>query len=473
MMNNTNTDNTATGENGRWPLPEGWTWTTLESVATLVGGGTPSRKIQEYFGGDIVWLTPTEIPKTGVSVISQSREGITELGLRKSSAKLVPKGTVLLTSRASIGYVAIAGTEVTTNQGFASFICNDGINSYYLAYWLKSIASDLEDRATGTTFKEISKSKLREVEFPLAPLPEQARIVAEIETQFTRLDTAVAALKRVQAGLARYKASVLKAAVEGRLVPQDPDDEPAGELLARILAERRAQWQAAHPGKKYVEPKGPDTAELGELPVGWVWATVEQVGEILGGLTKNQKRNAYPIRMPYLRVANVYANQLELDDVATIGVLESEISRTRLEKGDLLVVEGNGSKEQIGRVALWDGSIEPCLHQNHIIKVRFTCDEVNSFVLYWLLSLGGREQITLVASSTSGLYTLSLSKVASLPIPLPPLRQQRLITEELERQLSVLNATEQSLERGLARADRLRQAILQKAFRGELRLADS
>src|ERR671919_2743809 len=100
-------------------LPDGWEWSTLGEVADLVGGGTPSRQNSEYFKGNIVWLTPTEIPKTKVSVISDSREKITQDGLRYSSARLIPKGSVLMTSRASIGYVAIAGTEVTTNQGFA------------------------------------------------------------------------------------------------------------------------------------------------------------------------------------------------------------------------------------------------------------------------------------------------------------------------------------------------------------------
>src|SRR4030065_42912 len=116
-------------------LPPGWKWTVLGDVADLMGGGTPSRENPEYFTGDIVWLTPTEIPKTKISVVSDSREKITQDGLRKSSARLIPKGSVLMTSRASIGYVAIAGTEVTTNQGFASFIPKQGINNFYLAYW--------------------------------------------------------------------------------------------------------------------------------------------------------------------------------------------------------------------------------------------------------------------------------------------------------------------------------------------------
>src|SRR5215210_7507635 len=104
-------------------LPDDWKLVALGEIADLIGGGTPSREHPEYFTGDIVWLTPTEIPRNRVTVVSDSREKITQEGLKKSSARVMPEGTVLMTSRASIGYVAIAGTEVTTNQGFASFIC--------------------------------------------------------------------------------------------------------------------------------------------------------------------------------------------------------------------------------------------------------------------------------------------------------------------------------------------------------------
>ncbi len=157
-------------------LPDGWIRTTLENVCKLIGGGTPSRKIPQYFGGSTIWLTPTEIPKEQIKVITDSREKITSLGLQKSSAKLVPTGSVLLTSRASIGFVAIAGVPVTTNQGFASFLPSDMIFNYFLAYWLWANKDLLTIWATGTTFKEITKSPIQQLEINLPPLPEQHRI---------------------------------------------------------------------------------------------------------------------------------------------------------------------------------------------------------------------------------------------------------------------------------------------------------
>jgi type I restriction enzyme, S subunit len=191
-------------------LPKGWVEIKLNDITELIGGGTPSRPILEYFGGDIVWLTPTEIPKNKITVISDSREKITELGLKKSSAKIIPKNSVLLTSRASIGYVAIAGCDVTTNQGFASFICGENISNYFLAYWLWSKKLFLESEATGTTFKEISKSKLRELNILLPSLNEQKRIVSKIEELFSRIDSTKQSLEHTKLQLESYQYSLLR-----------------------------------------------------------------------------------------------------------------------------------------------------------------------------------------------------------------------------------------------------------------------
>ena len=198
-------------------LPQGWRWVRLGEVTEIVGGGTPSREHPEYFAGDIIWLTPTEIPKTKVAVISTSKERITQEALKKSSARILPQGTVLMTSRASIGYVAIAGTELATNQGFASFICKDEIYNYYLAYWLFGNTDYFVQHATGTTFKEIIKSKLRNFYISLPPLAEQERIVAELEQRLTVVAQVEAAIQAALTRSARLRQAILKRAFRGEL----------------------------------------------------------------------------------------------------------------------------------------------------------------------------------------------------------------------------------------------------------------
>ena len=336
--------------------------------------------------------------------------------------------------------------------------------------------------------RRVPKVWLEDASVPLAPLPEQYRIVAKIESLFAKLDEGVAALKRVEANLERYRASVLKAAVEGRLTEhwrsENPPEETGEELLGRILAERRKRWEAEQLAKfaakgrkpprnwrtKYKEPVAPDTSGLPELPEGWCWATVDQVSAVTGGLTKNPARSRLPIRYPYLRVANVYADELRLDDVRTIGVSESELDRVLLRSGDLLVVEGNGSAGQIGRVAQWQGDLEPCCHQNHLIKVRCASSACRSrWMLLWLLSPRGRRTVLAVASSTSGLHTLSLSKVRALPVPLVPMREQARAVDLAASLSDAARVAQEQIEaETLVRAAALRQSILKRAFEGRL-----
>jgi len=344
---------------------------------------------------------------------------------------------------------------------------------------------------SGTTRLKLSQGPMRRISLLVPPLEEQSRLADALDSYLTRLDDAVASLERAQAKLKAYRASVLKAAVEGRLVPTEAslaraekrDYEPAAALLAGILKERRRRWEEAELAKfmaagktpkddrwkaKYQEPPPPDTSTLPELPEGWCWASVDQLGLVSGGLTQNVSRERHKLKLPFLRVANVYANSLVLDEIKVIGVEPAEIERARLLAGDLLVVEGNGSVDQIGRVALWDGSVEPILHQNHLIKVRCEPRQLSSWLLAWLLSPAGRAAIERVASSTSGLHTLSISKVGRLPVPLPPLGEQTRVSDEVDATLSVGDDVVGGVSRDLRRCARLRQSILKWAFEGRL-----
>ncbi|MPW31899.1 restriction endonuclease subunit S [Agarivorans sp. B2Z047] len=152
--------------------------TTIGNVAKVVGGGTPSSKVEEYYGGDVSWITPKDLSGYKSKRISSGERNITDLGLNKSSAKLLPKGTVLLTSRAPIGYVAIADQELSTNQGFKSLILKDGYDPVFFYYLLKTLVPELQARATGSTFKEISGSSLKEVELSVPSETTQKRIAS-------------------------------------------------------------------------------------------------------------------------------------------------------------------------------------------------------------------------------------------------------------------------------------------------------
>lgn len=202
-------------------LPEGWEWKTLEEIAEVVGGGTPRTNDPTNFeGGTIPWITPADLSGYTSKKISHGNRYITKKGLSSSSARLLPEGSVLFTSRAPIGYVAIASNPISTNQGFKSFVLKEGILPEYVYWYLKGSKDLAESLASGTTFLELSGAKAKQLPIPLAPIDQQKLIVSEIEKQLSRLDEAVAGLKRIKANLKRYKASVLKAAVEGKLTEE-------------------------------------------------------------------------------------------------------------------------------------------------------------------------------------------------------------------------------------------------------------
>jgi type I restriction enzyme S subunit len=403
---------------------------------------------------------------------SKREAGVPMLSARNIRTRISP-GDVLLTIVGTIGRSAVvpASAKRFALQRSVAVITPAGVLPKYLMYQFQApfLQRHFERNARGTAQKGVYLKTLGQTPILVVPLGQQELIIAEIDKQFSRLDEAVANLKRVKANLKRYKAAVLKAAVEGKLTEdwrkQHPNVEPASKLLERILAERRAKWSGK---SKYKEPEAPDVTELPSHSKDWTWVRLEQLGVTVGGLTKNPKRAKLTKTLPYLRVANVYANELHLDEIEHIGVQDSELDKLLLHKGDLLVVEGNGSKDQIGRLAIWDGSIDPCVHQNHLIKVRLVVGLMNKWVLFWLLSPVGRHFIEEVSSSTSGLYTLSVNKVGDLPIIVPPLAEQEQIIAEVERRLSIIEELETAVEANLTRANRLRQSILAKAFCGGL-----
>ncbi len=328
---------------------------------------------------------------------------------------------------------------------------------------------------------------LATVDVPVPPLAEQARIVVKLEELLSDLDAGVAELKAAQRKLQQYRQSLLKAAVEGTLTAawreQNPPQEGGAELLARILVERRAHWEAkqlarfAEQGKappngwqaKYPEPVAPDISELPELPGGWVWASLDMLGEIVSGVAKGTKRDEQvPVReVPYLRVANVQRGYLDLSEVKTILATERDIEELTLKSGDALFNEG-GDRDKLGRGWVWRDQVANCIHQNHVFRMRpylsetlpeFISHHGNTFGKTWFQKAG---------KQTTNLASINMSMLRSFPVPVASATEQLEILAQLERHFEVLNAQENSVERGLKQSTAQRQNILRAAFAGQL-----
>ena len=319
---------------------------------------------------------------------------------------------------------------------------------------------------------------LCEAPISLPPLAEQRRIVGEIETQFTRLDASVAALRRAQANLKRYRASVLKDACEGRLVATEAElarsegreYESADVLLERILAERHARWESQEKRRgKYKEPSAPDASTLPRLPEGWAWAAAEQL------LARSEygtsiKCSYESTGLPVLRIPNIVAGEIDLTDIKYATRPVPIDSETSVAKGDVLMCRTNGSVRLVGKTAVVHSDLEP-YHGFASYLLRFRLLETDVlpkwFHIYSTCQLG-RAFIEQNAASSAGQNNVSLSLIHTMPIPIPPLAEQYRIVAEVERRLSVIQQTEATLEASLARAERLRQSILKQAFSGRL-----
>jgi type I restriction enzyme S subunit len=304
----------------------------------------------------------------------------------------------------------------------------------------------------------------------LAPLSEQHRTVEAIEEQITRLDAAVSGLKRVQRQLKRYRASVLKAACEGRLVPteldlaraEDREYEPADKLLERILAERRAQG-----GTKYKEPMAPSPA--GQLPEGWTWATAEQL--VYRSEYGTSVRCAYEgDGLPVLRIPNVAAGRISLDDLKFATMPLAIRDEDALRGGDVLMVRTNGSVGLVGRTAVAPKDMAgPTYFASYLLRFRFAEDAtLPRWFSLFATSDQGRRFLESHAASSAGQHNVSLSLIHRWSVPLPPLAEQQRIVAEVERRLSVVEKAEVVVEANLKRAARMRQSILKRAFEGKL-----
>ena len=320
----------------------------------------------------------------------------------------------------------------------------------------------------------------RDFRFQLAPRIEQARIADTLDKLFSDLNDGVAALEQARDKLKLYRAAVLKAAVEGALTADwresHPDAEPAGELLKRILVERRRRWEEdqlrkfEEKGKtlpknwksKYKEPVAPDTTSLPPLPARWCWATFASLASQRLGKMLDKSKNVGPLR-PYLRNLNTRWFSFDLDDLAEMRIGDEEFPDVSVRFGDLVVCEGG----EPGRCAVWDRKNETIAIQKALHRVR-PSRGVSSQYLSFVLAEGTHSGRLQKSFTGTGINHLTGESLASYPVPLPPSAEQEAIVAAIQAQLSVVEQLEADIDAKLQSAQALRQSILKHAFTGKL-----
>lgn len=411
-----------------YEVPENWVWVRLGEVTKVVGGGTPSTSKKEYYDeGNISWLSPVDLSNYNGIYISRGNKMITLEGLNNSSAKLLPKDTVCLTSRAPIGYVSIAEKELCTNQGFKSFLPSPTYLAKFLYWYLKGNKELLESKASGTTFLELSASKAATIEFPLPPLSEQQRIVERIEELFAKLDEAKERLQEVADSFAVRKAAILHKAFTGELTKQ---------------------WRR----------------ENGVSDESWEEKTI---GEICSSLKYGtSKKSSDDGEVVVLRMGNLQNGEIDWSNLAYTSD-EEDIKKYLLKSGDVLFNRTN-SPELVGKTSIYRGEM-PAIYAGYLIKLDYEKNIiVGDYLNYYLNSSKAKEYYMQVKTDGVSQSNINAKKIGEFEIPLPTLSEQHEIVRLINDLLARERAAKQATEQALASVDLMKKSILARAFCGEL-----
>jgi type I restriction enzyme S subunit len=393
----------------RWPL------VPLGQLTRVSGGSTPARVNDAYWKGDIPWVTPTDLPPPGESIIDvlDTTDLITQDGLNSCSASLLPPGTVLFSSRATIGKIGIAGVPLVTNQGFANFTPKPGVDSKYLAYTLRYFTPQIAALAGSTTFKEVNRSALRKFQIPTPPLSEQKRIV-----EF--LDKADALWRK------RTEAD----AIAQRVLPA---------LFIKMFGDPVSN------------------------PMGW---TIGVLGDFIAktqyGISARADRDESNIAI--LRMNNIDSRgQIDLSDLKYISVDETTLAKYRLMPGDILFNRTN-SKELVGKTGLWKGERE-AIPASYLIRVQVKRDRVMpEFVWAYMNSRHVKQLLLEKARRAIGMANINATELRSLPVPVPDM----VLQERFARHVRDIETAKQCSKLARQTLQLLVHAVIHRAFSGEL-----
>jgi len=399
-------------------LPNGWEQVPIEQLGTIYAGGTPSRLEPSFWNGSIAWVTPGELTGLDGKWLAETREYITKPGLAGSSAHLMPKGTLLITTRATIGAVAVAAIPVCTNQGFKSIVPNELTNSDFYYHLLQQVAPELFRLASGSTFDEISRRDFATIVVPRPSRDEQRRIAEILDT----LDEAIARTESLIAKLKQMKAGLLH------------------DLLTRGLDENGELRDAiAHPEQFKDSP-------LGLIPKEWQVRQLKQVakkisdGEHLSPVFLNEG-------VPILSAKDVRENSLDFLTIRYISEQAAKLALARCDpqRGDILVVSRGAT---IGRIHFVTTERQFAL-MGSVIQIRPDSTLLNGQYLSFFLGLEQSQAELLRTSGSSAQQAIYLAHIQNMYLPLPTLAEQECIA-------NIINAHNTRIRKEEAYRDKLK-----------------
>lgn len=409
----------------RWSAPDSWQWVQAADVATIVGGGTPSTKDDSNFaepGSGFPWIGPADLTGYAETYIGKGRRDLTTKGLAASGATTMPAGTVLFSSRAPIGYCAIAANPISTNQGFKSWICADGVVPEFVRHYLRASVEYVDSLASGTTFREVSGKRIAGMAFPLPPAAEQRRIVAKLDALTARLARARAELDRVPVLAANLRSTAL-AELYRAIV-----EESGTSAIEHFVEELDQGWSP----KCESHPAPDDT-----------WGVLKTTA-IQRLAFRPQENKALPAGL-------------------------APRSRIEVRPGDVLVTRA-GPRVRCGITCFVRETRNKLMLADKMYRIRSKPDR--ALPAYLALMLNAPQSLALIESMKTGIsdsgLNLTQDKFLSIPIPNLAVEKQADVVDRLDAAFVRADRLEAEASRARALIDRLEAAILARAFRGEL-----
>ncbi|MFT4452993.1 restriction endonuclease subunit S [Pseudomonas sp. RTCS2] len=469
-----------------YEIPSSWAVAALGQVVEIVRGITfpASEKSKEPESGRVACLRTANVQD---EIEWDDLLYIRESFVSRNDQYAEPHDIVMsmANSRELVGKVALIGSELkqkTTFGGFLGVLRPVLIEPRFVMALLRTphARSILIDSASQTTnIANVSLAKLRPLPFAIPPLAEQHRIVAKVDelmAQCDRLEARQADADGAHAQLVKallgsltqasdaedfaqswqrlfehfhtlfttessidtLKQTLLQLAVMGKLVAQDPSDEPARELCKRIdIAKQRVLIEAKARKKKELAVDALSVLPY-SVPNGWEWKTIDSVLYVTGGVTLGRKLAGRKLLIkPYLRVANVQRGHLVLDQIKEVEIPEDEVEKYLLTNGDLLITEG-GDWDKVGRTAIWREEISECLHQNHVFRARAVTTEWEPrWAEIYLNSATAREYFAGSSKQTTNLASINMTQLRACVFPIPPLAEQHRIVAKVDQLMAL------------------------------------
>lgn len=413
-----------------WPykLPKNWCWTRMQEIAQWGSGGTPSRKVSEYYNGDISWVKTGELND---DYIFATEEHITQEAISHSSAKIYPTDTVVIAMYgATIGKVGILGIPAATNQACACAIVKPSTDYKYLFYYAQSQKDDFIKKGKGGAQPNISQEIIKFHQFPLPPLAEQRRIVDRIESLFAKLDEAKEKAQAVVDSFETRKAAILHKAFTGELT---------------------AKWREEH-------DVGMDS---------WKKKTLSDVvTEFKYGTSEKSDYNNNG--MPVLRIPNIGDNGIDLSDVKYLDHRNVD-SESQIHEGDILIIRSNGSRDLVGKAVLVPELGCEYAYASFLIRVKPNHSIISArYLTIFLNSTDARGQMFRRAKSSAGINNINTKELGAISLTVPLLPEQDEIVHIINEMMEKEQQAKETAEAVLDQIDLMKKSILARAFRGEL-----